>query len=259
MKVSVLGSSSRGNSILVRHNDTTILVDSGLSLRHTVKNLEAVGSSLDAVDTVLVTHGHIDHVRSLRTVADGKMVLSTPGTLRTLEGTNGYRKLSLDYGEKTDIGSMKVKPFAVPHDCRGQPCGFVIEAGNKRIGIAMDLGRVTDEVTRNLQGCTGIVMESNHDPEMLFQSSRPVWLINRILGPVGHLSNAECAEALDRIVDERTKWVALTHLSQKCNHPEKALAEIAGIAKENNVNFQVAHPTLPTNMKEVVKNEGIDP
>ena len=259
MKASVLGSSSRGNSILISDDDTNILIDSGLSLRHTVKNLKAVGSTLDSIDAVLVTHSHTDHVRSLSQVGKGKKIVSTPGTLRVLEGTlenDGYNRLALDYGESTNIGTMKVKSFPVPHDCHGQPSGFVVESGNKKVGVAMDLGLITDEVVRNLKGCNGLIIESNHDPEMLFRSRRPPWLISRILGPKGHLSNAECADALDRVMDSKTEWVLLTHLSQECNRPDKALSEVKELAKDNDTELQIAHPTLPTTTQMGVGNEG---
>ncbi|HEQ78955.1 MAG TPA: MBL fold metallo-hydrolase [Euryarchaeota archaeon] len=258
MKASILGSSSRGNAILLSSGDSNLLLDSGLNMRKTIINLDMLGTSLDSIDAVLITHCHMDHVRSLPQTGVGKEVISTPGTLHVLKeqfGSVGTKRTSLDYNQKGTVGPFTVKPFPISHDCMGQPCGFVVDDGNDRIAVAMDLGVVTEEVARNLKGCTGLVLESNHDAGMLFNSKRPPWLVNRILGPKGHLSNTECAEALEKVLDGTTDWVVLSHLSQECNNPEKAIEESKNTAMDRGAELIVAHPTLPTRVKEGVKNE----
>lgn len=259
MKVTVLGSSSRGNATLVRCGGASVLVDAGLSLRTTVSGLAEEGLRIEDLSAVLVTHTHIDHVRALPAIAGGGRVVSTPGNLSHLPEAapvEGARHFALDYGESVRIGSMTVRAFPVPHDCKGQPCGFTLSGDGVKIGIATDVGHVTDAVVAGLKGCTGLVMESNHDADMLFNSSRPPWLIGRIMGPQGHLSNAECAEGLERLVDSGTKWVMLAHLSQECNRRDLALREAEGAIGDRGAEIYVSKPDLPTKTKDVVRDEG---
>ncbi len=258
MDVTVLGSSSKGNSTLVKSRDSQILVDSGLGIRHTQRNLRIAGSSVEEVDAVLITHCHSDHVRSLSKIGLGKKVIASPGTMNHLlktEKYNGSDSTHLDYGQTVTLRDLSITSFPVPHDCPCQPSGFVLDDGEEKVGIATDLGEVTEEVARNLQGCTGLVIESNHSSEMLLKSKRPPWLISRILGPEGHLSNDECAEGLERIMDERTRWVILAHLSQECNSPAMVHKEVGPTLKKKGVGLCIADPALPKSTQDVVRYE----
>lgn len=232
MKFSVLASSSKGNCTYVEAGNTRILVDAGLRCSGVRERLAAIGRSLGDVQAVLVTHGHSDHVSSLP-VIEGKTgvpVYATDGTAATVERDGRREKPDLAWNfavfaadEPFPLGELEVEPFPVPHDA-ADPVGFVLRApSGARLGFATDLGEAPPAVARRLAGCDALVLEFNHDREMLLNSDRTWALKQRILGRSGHLSNDQAAELLARIATPALRRLVPAHLSDECNLPSLAL------------------------------------
>jgi phosphoribosyl 1,2-cyclic phosphodiesterase len=234
VSVSVLASGSRGNSALVATSSTRILVDAGVSGRETFKRMIAAGEDPCAINAILITHEHADHVAGLQRLATklGIPVFMTGAThqawrraLRDEEGNcPKLQKLELFYaGKRFVIGDIEVMPFTIPHDAV-DPVGFTFRSEGIKIGYATDLGYVPASVRDHLQGCDVLVIESNHDVEMLRVGSYPWSVKQRVMSRVGHLSNDALAEFFTTDYDGKAAYVVLAHLSEHNNHHELALA-----------------------------------
>jgi len=243
-----LASGSLGNSLLVATGRTRLLVDLGLSARRLRAALRTVGVRPEDIEAVLVTHTHRDHFSvsaSAFCLSHRIPVYSTRDNLAHLAyGLDGFADLlgaglarPMD-GRPVAVGDLAVEAFDVPHDSDGQCLGFRMTVGSPRRGravaVATDLGHVPSDTLASFVDASVLVMESNHDPDLLRESGRPQDLIRRIAGPRGHLSNDAAAEALAEIVGRshpgRVKHVVLAHLSRDCNHPRLALAAQAHLA-----------------------------
>jgi phosphoribosyl 1,2-cyclic phosphodiesterase len=226
MRLCVLGSGSRGNCIYAGTEQSGILIDTGLSARRTLRGLEEIGVPPSRIRALCLSHEHRDHCQAVARLADelDLAVYVNAGTLQGL-GLSDPAFLSrvklFTTGASFAVDDMIVTPFAVLHDAY-EPVGFTIVCGSARIGIATDLGMVTDSVREHLRGCEAIVLEANHDPEMLRASRRPRHLVQRILGRQGHLSNDGAAEALVSLESPSLRHVFLAHLSAECNTGRRA-------------------------------------
>lgn len=231
LAVCVLGGGSRGNAVYLDDGSTAILVDAGFSAREIDRRLRDRGIDPERLDALLVTHEHADHVRGAARLSRRRRlpVYLSPGTLAgaaALQGLPGLRPF--EPGQAFRIGTFAIDSFRVAHDAR-EPCGFTIRAGGVRIGIATDLGHADARVAEQLGGCRLVILESNHDPQMLADGPYPFVLKQRIRGRTGHLSNAEAAELLSAIRHAGLAHVVLTHLSETNNTPEAALAPAARV------------------------------
>jgi len=226
MQLSLLASGSKGNALLVAAGQTRLLVDAGLSCREICRRLCCVGVAPESVDAVLITHEHGDHVRGLGPLMRrlGVPVFIHTDTLRTLRDpgpTAGVREF--EFGADLSIGDLAVRPFPITHDAVA-PAGFTIEGTAGKVGVATDLGIATRLVAQQLSGCRALVLESNHDEEMLRDGPYPWPLKQRVQGSHGHLSNRASAELLQGLFWEGLETVLLAHLSDTNNRPELALA-----------------------------------
>jgi phosphoribosyl 1,2-cyclic phosphodiesterase len=228
--VSVLGSGSRGNATFIKTDSVRLLIDAGLSRREVGKRLEAVGEDPDGIDAVLVTHEHNDHGAGLRTLLKELSIhaFMTPGTLRGLQpetfDMNGSTITTITAGIPFTIGDAEITPFAVPHDAN-QPTAFTISCQGLRITQLTDVGHLSDSVANHLLGSNCLILESNHDLEMLRVGPYPWILKQRLLGRYGHLSNAAVAKFIREQYDGCATHMVLAHLSEKNNHPEIARQE----------------------------------
>jgi phosphoribosyl 1,2-cyclic phosphodiesterase len=224
----VLASGSSGNAALLATENTRILIDAGLSMKELGKRLSAIGEDIHQLDAILVTHEHSDHVAGLPVLAR-RLKKPTPFYLTRLTGP------AIDFGESIpvlesfqagvsfQIGDIEVQSFSIPHDAI-DPVGFCFRAEGIRIGIATDLGYVPESVKHHLRGADLLLLESNHDVEMLKVGPYPWSVKQRVMSRVGHLSNHLTAEYLTGDLDSRTSHVILGHLSEHNNHPEIARA-----------------------------------
>lgn len=234
VSVSLLASGSRGNCALVASSSTRILVDAGLSGRETFKRLKGLGESAEEISAILITHEHFDHVAGLQRLATKLKVpvFLTEGThhawsraVRDQEGKiPELPKLEhFAAGHSFRVGDIEVSPFTIPHDA-ADPVGFTFRAEGIKIGLTTDLGYMPASVRNHLRGCNVLVMESNHDVEMLRDGPYP-WLVKqRVMSRVGHLSNEALAEFFSSDYDGVAEYVVLAHLSEQNNHPEIARA-----------------------------------
>jgi phosphoribosyl 1,2-cyclic phosphodiesterase len=226
MRLTPLASGSSGNSFLVQTNGTSILVDAGLSGKQMTKRMEEVGTDPGSLRGILVSHEHSDHVKGVGVLSRRfKLpVFINRGTLRAVEKTLGkVHKLELfETGRIFQIDAFRIHPFSVPHDC-ADPVGFRISVGTEGIGIATDLGTGTALVTSLLTGLQLVVLESNHDPTMLRNGPYPWELKQRVRSRLGHLSNGESSQLLQRIVSDELQAVILAHMSETNNRPDLAL------------------------------------
>jgi phosphoribosyl 1,2-cyclic phosphodiesterase len=225
LSFTLLGSGSSGNTTLVSDGTANILVDVGLSGRETVRRLREYGLEPEQISAIVVSHEHGDHCRGVGPFAKD---LNIPVFMT--DGVFSGSGMILDpakhrpivSGEQFDICGICFTCFSVPHDSI-DPLGFVIEKDGIKIGIVLDLGYLSNLVLERLKGCDGIVLESNHDIQMLKVGPYPWALKQRVMSRRGHLSNDSVALYLENDFDGKASDVVLAHLSQKNNLPELAL------------------------------------
>jgi phosphoribosyl 1,2-cyclic phosphodiesterase len=248
LSVCVLGSGSRGNSIYVSDGETSVLVDAGFSAREIDRRMRSRGFDPARLDAILITHEHTDHVRGVeRLVRRHRLpVYLSAGTHQGAASLQSLPELHpFVCGSELRINTLTVRPFSISHDAR-DPAGFTIGANGLRIGIATDLGHVTALVREHLRGCRLLILEANHDPDMLMDGPYPWFLKQRIRSRTGHLSNQESCRLLEQILHPALEEVVLAHLSETNNTPAKALAEMAAVLSGTPVRLSTASQTLPS-------------
>ena len=225
LSFTLLGSSSSGNTTLVSDGDTRILVDVGLSGRETFRRLRELGVEPEDISAIVVSHEHGDHCRGV-----GPFVKSLDIPVFMTDGALENSKIVMDpakhrrivAGSSFDVYGIQFTGFSVPHDAV-DPLGFVIEKDGIKIGIALDLGYLSNLVLERLKGCDAIILESNHDIRMLKAGPYPWALKQRVMSRRGHLSNDSVAKFLESDFDGNASHVILAHLSKQNNLPELAL------------------------------------
>jgi phosphoribosyl 1,2-cyclic phosphodiesterase len=229
----MLASGSKGNCVVIEGRSGSLLVDAGLSAKECLLRMERAGIDAGNIEALLVTHEHTDHIRGVDVLAR-KLDIPVYGTEGTLADFLGFRRTSAkplvhhtcrDH-EQFVVGDFMVEPFSTSHDAK-EPCGFIISEGDIRMGYCTDTGIVTPHMHDLLRHCDGIVLESNHCPDMLQNGPYPESLKRRIRSKRGHLSNPAAAACL-RDFGRDVPPVILAHLSETNNTPEKAM----GTARE---------------------------
>src|SRR5882724_11431109 len=232
VSVAVLASGSNGNTAVVQTSKTKILVDAGISCRETYKRLKALDEDPRSLSAILITHEHSDHVYGLWTLAKKlKLPVFMTGAThlmwaKALRDENGVRptleRLEIfASGKRFQVGDIEVTPFTIPHDA-ADPVGFTFRAEGVKIGFATDLGYLPASVRDHLRRCEVLVMESNHDVEMLRVGPYPWSVKQRVMSRVGHLSNGALADFFTNDYDNSATFVVLAHISEQNNHPELA-------------------------------------
>jgi phosphoribosyl 1,2-cyclic phosphodiesterase len=248
LSVCVLGSGSRGNAIHVCDGTTSILVDAGFSAREIDRRMHQRGLDPARLSAILLTHEHTDHVRGVeRLVRRHRLpVYLTAGTRQEAASLHELPEIySFACSGEFRINTLTIRPFSISHDAR-DPVGFTIGANGSRIGIATDLGIVTALVREHLRDCRMLLVEANHDPDMLRDGPYPWFLKQRIRSRTGHLSNQESCRLLEEILHPGLEQVVLAHLSETNNTPEKALAEIAPLLAGTSTGLTAASQSLPS-------------
>jgi phosphoribosyl 1,2-cyclic phosphodiesterase len=224
LKFCVLASGSTGNAALLATDKTRILVDAGLSMLQIRKRLAAIGESLEDIDAVLITHEHSDHV-------SGLPVLARNRDLRCAFYLTHLAEPAIDWGETRprrverfqagsafQVGDIEVQSFSIPHDAR-DPVGFCFASQGMRIGIATDLGYVPESIKFHLRRTNVLLLEANHDLDMLKVGPYPWSVKQRVMSRVGHLSNVHVFDYLMQDLDSCTAHLVLGHISEQNNHP----------------------------------------
>ena len=236
MRFASLGSGSEGNALLVEEDGSErpsrVLLDCGFSLKETERRLARLGLGPAALSAIVVTHEHGDHISGVFKLARryALPVFATHGTVRSSD-QHEIDGVDLHYcvpGRDFAIGSLVVTPYAVPHDAR-EPVQYLFSNGRRRLGVLTDAGSPTAHIVERLSGCHALVLECNHDRDLLRQSNYPPSLKARIAGPYGHLANDIAAEILGRIDRSVLGVVIAAHLSRTNNSPALAQAALASV------------------------------
>lgn len=224
MRFASLGSGSRGNALVVVAGETRVLVDNGFGLRETVRRLARLGIAPESLTAVLVTHEHSDHASGIAPLAARYRlpVYLTAGTKRELDTRGYFDGVAVDCrrvarGQAFACGELSVLPVRVPHDA-AEPCQFVFEHADSRLGMLTDLGSLTPQVVEAYARCDALFLECNHDARMLAEGPYPPSLKARVGGDFGHLSNAQAAQLLAQVDGDRLATLVIGHLSEKNNH-----------------------------------------
>ncbi|GHU68180.1 MBL fold metallo-hydrolase [Clostridia bacterium] len=212
---------------------TRILIDAGHASRTLESLLNSIGESAANLDGIVISHEHSDHVKGAGTLSQryGIPIYANEATWAAMQDKPGFsgvearnRRL-FTTGMDFFIGDINVQPFRIPHDA-ADPVGFACEYRGKRIVTATDLGHLASAWTDQLEGADLLLIEANHDPDMLRACAYPSWLKRRILGNRGHLSNSDCASLLSRLADAGLRHCVLGHMSAEANTPDLALLSI---------------------------------
>lgn len=249
-----LRSGSSGNSLFVSDGRTSLLMDAGLSGKTVEQALREAGGDPSALSGILVSHEHSDHIKGVGILSRrwDLPVYATEKTWAAMETKPGATGIALKNrrvftaNEGFYVKSLAVSPFSIPHDA-ADPVGFCVEGGGRKLCVATDLGHIAPGWLRAAEGADLLLLESNHDPELLQMTPRyPSALKNRILGTRGHLSNADCGKALIRLAETGVKNVILGHLSAETNNPELAFDTVcralldAGLIPQADINLNMA-------------------
>lgn len=227
LKFASLYSGSSGNCLYVETENTKILIDAGVSLKKIEKGLDALNVNAQDLDGVIVTHEHIDHIQSIGNLskkfdipvfANQKTFDAMPKQTEKLSEKN-KKKINID--EKFMIGDIEILPFSIPHDA-ADPCGFTLFSNNKKISIATDIGHMTGDIVKQIDGSEFVLLEANYDTEVLKYTKYPFKLKERIAGPTGHLSNKMAGQTINYLINSGLKKAMLGHLSKESNFPELA-------------------------------------
>ena len=251
-------SGSGGNSTFIRVGGDAILIDAGKSARALCRALTDIGEDIENIKAIFITHEHTDHVSALEVIAKKHTLpihitsvsaerfdeRSTPCCLLRMM-THG-----VEFCEQ--VGELQVRSFRTPHDSR-MSVGYRIEffdgEQKRAIGFATDIGYISDEIRENLRGCEAVVLESNHDLDMLMTGPYPRDLKLRVASKRGHLSNRECADFAIELANSGTRGILLAHLSKENNEPTLALEESERALGGLGVCVRVADPDLPVELK----------
>ena len=223
MRFASLGSGSKGNATLIHKGKTFVLLDCGFSLKETEVRLTRLGVKASQINAIVVTHEHGDHIRGVGPLARkyeipvwltrGTATCQTLGTLPIVHHIDVHDAFSID--------ELHLQPYPVPHDAK-EPCQFVFSDGKRKLGILTDTGSITSHIEEQLHGCHALLLECNHDTNMLAEGSYPPSLKQRVGGRFGHLSNDQVTALLQRLDTSNLNHLIAAHISEQNNTPQCA-------------------------------------
>lgn len=264
MNLCSIASGSSGNCIYVGNDNTHLLVDAGISKKRIEEGLCSVDINPEKLDGILITHEHSDHVSGIGVMAR-KYNMPIYGTVETIAAmlkTKGVGRIPeqcfhyIQPDEPFMINDIKVNPFSISHDASNPVC-YTFEADGHKVGVATDLGKYDDYIVCNLTGAEILLLEANHDVNMLQVGAYPYYLKRRILGDRGHLSNENSGKLIRTLLHDKMKYVFLGHLSKENNFPELAYetvkyeVEIEGNPLSSLVKLEVANREMPSKFVSV--------
>lgn len=239
LSICSLASGSSGNCYMIRTDNTILLSDAGISGKQIRLRLEGLGIDMDQISAVLITHEHSDHIKGLSSfIKINKPIYGSEGTLRACKLDSDECLNYIKVGESFTIGDIEIKSFHTSHDA-ADPTGYCFKADGKCIAIVTDTGYASEEIKTHMAMADILVLESNHDENVLKMGPYPWFLKQRILSEKGHLSNECASQAMAEIISsensEKTRLILLAHLSKENNFPEMAKATMENILQEKGV------------------------
>lgn len=265
LKFISFGSGSSGNCYFLATQTDALIIDAGVGVRTLKKHMREYGVSLHQIRYILITHDHADHIKSVGSISH-EFSVPVYGTEKVHKGIDrnycvvrkiaSDKKRAIQPDEPIQLGDFRVTPFQVPHDSSDN-VGYFIEAGGTDICIITDAGEVTEQMRTYITRAHHLVIEANHDVEMLRQGPYPLYLKERIESPTGHLCNADCGKAIAENMSEHLKHVWLCHLSEENNHPELARKTVEtvlhqyGVIVGKDLKLDVLRRKLPTGIFEL--------
>jgi len=230
IRIQMLASGSAGNAILISSGDTNLLIDAGLSCKELMRRVACAGYAPADISGVIITHEHQDHIRGIGVMSrkHGMPIYINPDTLAGASVHVGEVPSAQTFstGDKLVVGDLTIQTYPVLHDA-ADPIGLSVYNSSKRIGIALDMGRPTTLVKQRLQGSDGLILEFNHDIEMLRQCSRPWDVKQRIMSTRGHMSNEAALDFLCELVHEQLSTLILAHISREANSSDHVLSLVS--------------------------------
>ncbi|MBQ2882045.1 MAG: MBL fold metallo-hydrolase [Clostridia bacterium] len=233
VRVCTLYSGSSANCTFIENDGRAILIDAGAGVKKTGQALSSIGSSYDNIEAIFITHEHSDHIAGLKTILKYHEHIPVIGNENTLTAIrNSYPEINcknfhaMSTGSRANNGIMQVTSFRTLHDS-AECVGYIINTGNKKIGVMTDVGEETSQTLEVLSECDTLVVESNHDVDKLWNGAYPYMLKQRIGGKYGHFSNEQCGSLMERAVRSSVKNIILAHLSRENNTPELAFDTVA--------------------------------
>lgn len=240
LKFCSFASGSSGNCYLIKNDTDAILIDAGISGKKIFNGLEDTGTPYEQVKALLITHEHIDHVKSLPIVTKklpNVFAYANEATWESIERpVKDEKKRYFTTGEDFYIEDFLIRPFPIPHDA-AEPVGFSIYFDGRQISIVTDVGFITDEIFSEITDADLLLLEANHEKEILLMGKYPYPLKRRILGDTGHLSNISAGECLCRLTETKRKRrrILLGHLSRENNDPSVAMLTVRNTLMENDI------------------------
>lgn len=265
MRMMPIASGSSGNCIYVGSDDTHILIDAGISRKKIEEGLNSIDLSLKDIDAVFVTHEHIDHIKGLGVMSrkDGIPIYSTPGTINGIAATTSLGDIDNSYyntikaDSDTRIKDLVIHSFGVSHDAN-EPVAYNVTCDDKKASVITDLGYYDDYTISNLTGSDMMLVEANHDINMLQLGSYPYYLKQRILGDKGHLSNETSARLINNLLNDHIKGIYLGHLSKENNYDKLAYETVKleidmseNEYKAGDIYIEVANRSEPSSLLEI--------
>lgn len=245
LQFATVGSGSKGNACLVKSRESLILVDCGFAVRELGRRLEILDVSLEDISAVLVTHEHSDHCKGVGALARQLKlpVYMTPGTQLGRDfGRIPNMNLIVGYSQFA-VGDITVSPVAVPHDAR-EPAQFIFESGGRKLGVLTDLGSITPHILAAYSHCDGLLLEANHDSQLLAQGPYPWSLKQRVAGDWGHLNNSQAVEFLEMASMPTLSTLVVGHISEKNNCLSVVREAFASTSFQKNIHFAAqGHPS----------------
>jgi phosphoribosyl 1,2-cyclic phosphodiesterase len=242
MKFCVLGSGSKGNCTLVESGSTTILIDAGFSGKEIRRRLALINRSPEELTAIMVTHEHGDHISGVGVLSRrcNLPVYANCGTHHASESRvkKLYKRVEFGTGECFVVDDLEVHPFRISHDT-ADPVGFVVSDGDSAVAYCTDTGRVTKLIGHHVSKCQALILEANHDPQMLMDGPYPMPLKQRVRSNQGHLANGDAARFLADLLNSSLQYVVLAHLSETNNLPEIALARVRQELQSSEIGFQI--------------------
>lgn len=265
MRLMTIASGSSGNCIYVGSGNTHILIDSGISRKKIADGLAFAGLSMKDISAVFVTHEHIDHIKGLGVISrkDSIPIYSTKGTIRGIKECSSLGEMDeslfneINADADVFVNDLQIHPFKVSHDAN-EPVAYTVKCKEKKIGIATDLGFYDDYIVDNIKGSQAMLIEANHDVNLLQVGSYPYYLKQRILSNKGHLSNETSGRLIDSLLENDVKNIFLGHLSKENNYDKLAYETVRleidmsdSEYRANDFDITVANRDIPSKIVEI--------